>query len=162
MSGCEITVAVGDDTMAVLPATSAPDLQLALNNTPAIQEVGGVTVEKRAGQLQDRQWVMFRIIFHTRMGIRHDSIPPIAAETNTSCSDYSVRSGFSQNLTTPTFQLGFPNSPRQTRPLPVADISAAIVQEELQRLLSYECTRETPPDVREGGREGGREEGWMV
>ena len=146
---CDVIINVGSHTLVLYPDTMTSDLQTMLNATEAIKAVGGVEVEKREGQTDNGTlWVIFRILFLTGKGIRQSDIPTIDVSTDANCSlDYNVTAGFVQFLTTPTFQVGFPDSPRLTRPLSVVDTTAEELQTEMETLLSYECTKTLPPNV---------------
>ena len=146
MEECDIIVTIGNDTVPLNPDTLPSDLQTMLDGTEAMQGVGGVLVEKRAWQDEGVSLVIFRLTFLTGMGVTQSDIPNIDVVT---CSEdfYSIAHLFVQNLTTPIFQLGFPDSMRQTRPLSVINMTTDDLQTELEMLLSSECERNIPPNV---------------
>ena len=152
---CPLTLSLGEQNVTVSPVATATDLELSLNKLAAVTQVGGVSVEKRAGQVGEREWAMFQVVFQTGMGIRSDNIPPVAVVMDECSEQYAISAGFSQDLTTPTFRVGFPGSSRETRPLPVINTTSAELERELEELLSSQCIRTAPRNVREGGREGG-------
>ena len=120
------------------------DLEAMFNQLQVVQEVGGVTVERSEGQYEDGyNRALLRLVFLTAT---IENLPMIGVSSSPdNCSN--ITSGLIQQLTTPTFQLGFPDSPRQTRPLSVTMTTAEDLQAELETLLSYECTRNGPPNV---------------
>ena len=145
MEECDINVTIGNDAVPLNPDTLPSDLQTMLDDTEAIQGVGGVLVEKRVGQDEGGSLVIFRLTFLTGMGVTQSDIPNIDVVT---CSeDYSIFHELIQPLTTPTFRLGFPDSMRQTRPLSVINTTTDDLQTELEMLLSSECERNIPPNV---------------
>ena len=156
---CPLTLSLGEQNVTLYPITTATELELSLNKLAAVTSVGEVWVEKWVGQLQERQWAMFRVVFQTGMGVRSDDIPTVAVVMDECSEQYTISAGFSQELTTPTFQVGFPGISRETRPLPVINATAAKLERELEELLKPQCSRTTPTSVREEGRrEGGKEE----
>ena len=147
---CDIIINVDNHMIVLYPETTTSDLQTMLNATEAIKAVGGVEVEKREGQTDNGTlWIIFRILFLTGKGIRHSDIPTIDVSTDANCSlHYNITAGFVQFLTTPTFQVGFPqDSPRLTRPLSVVNTTAEELQTEMETLLSHECSKTLPPNV---------------
>ena len=143
------TVTIGNDPLVLYPNTMTSDLQSMLNTMEAIRGVGGVMVEKREGQAEGGNlWVIFRILFLTGMGTAHSDIPAIDVSSDDNCSlNYNITAEFVQVLTTPTFQVGFPDSQRQTRPLPVINTTAQDLQAEMEMLLSYKCSKTAPSNV---------------
>ena len=144
---CDITIGIGDNLLTLDPDAPTSDLNTILNGILAIQEAGGVTVEKRAGLTDDGyNRVLLRFIFMSSSENPEEETPTISVISNPdNCTN--ITSGFTQLQTTPTFQLGFPDSARQTRPLPVTEVTAEELQTGLETLLSYECTKTSPPNV---------------
>ena len=146
---CELTVAIGDDETVSLNANmTTSELQVLLDSTEAIQRVGGVWVDKRDVVIEGDRLVTFRIIMRTDGSITQQDIPSIdITEGSSDCSNnYTLSSELVQSLTTPTFQLRFPDSSRQTRPL-IATTTATELQAEFEQLLTYNCSRNGPPNV---------------
>ena len=150
MIQCDVTVAVGNNTLTLLPDTMTSDLQNMLNAMETIQEVGVVEVERREGVTADGYVrVRHRLIFLTTAGVTHNHLPSIdtySSADNNNCS-LNITAGFVQVLTTPSFQVGFPDSARLTRPLPVVSTTAEQLQEAMEQLLTYVCSKNTPPKV---------------
>ena len=144
---CDITIGIGDNLLTLDPDTPTSDLNTIFNGILAIQEAGGVTVEKRAGLTDDGyNRVLLRFIFMSSSENPEEETLTISVISNPDkCTNITSR--FTQLQTTPTFQLGFPDSTRQTRPLPVTEVTAEELQTGLETLLSYECTKTSPPNV---------------
>ena len=140
---CGITVVVGDDTLVFYSDTTTSDLQGMFDAVTTIQEVGGVRVERREGLTEDGYLrVVVRLIFISATGPAIELV--VSSDKN--CS--SVAADFIQLVTTPTYQVGFPDFPqRQTRPFPVTTATATELQTELETLLAYLCTKSSPPNV---------------
>ena len=145
---CDITITVGDATISFSPNTTPSDLEAMLNATDTINQLGGVRVEKREGLVEGGYLrAVFRIIFLTEAGVTHNEIPAISVASNENCSlNYDITARFVQSLTTPSFQVGFPDSPRRTRPLPV-NTTTDEMEVVMEELLSYECTKTAPSNV---------------
>ena len=136
---CEVSMTVGESSFPVSPETMTSDLQEMLE--AIFPEVGGVRVEKEVGLTDDNNTRMsLRLIFLT-----NQLLPIDVTSDPDNCSTIAV--AVTPPGATPTFQLGFPDSTRRTNPLPVAVTTAAELQTELETLLSYECTRNAPPNV---------------
>ena len=139
---CEVSMTVGESSFPVSPDTMTSDLQEMLE--AILPEVGGVRVEKEVGLTEDNNTrVSLRLIFLTNQ-IEYLLPIDVSSDPN-NCSNTAV--AVTPPDATPTFQLGFPDSTRRTNPLPVAVTTAAELQTELETLLSYECTRNAPPNV---------------
>ena len=141
---CEVSLSVGDTSLPLSPNTTTSDLQDMLDSVTAIQDVGGVRVQREVELTEDGYYrVKLRLIFLTT---QIENIPTITvSSTPDNCTQ--IAHGVSQPPDTPTFKLRYPDSTRQTRPLSVAMTTAAELQTELETLLSYECTRNSPPNV---------------
>ena len=139
---CEVSMTVGESSFPLSPDTMTSDLQEMLE--AILPEVGGVRVEKEVGLTEDNNTrVSLRLIFLTNQ-IEYLLPIDVSSDPN-NCSNTAV--AVTPPGATPTFQLGFPDSTRRTNPLPVAMTTAAELQTELETLLSYECSRNAPPNV---------------
>ena len=147
---CDVTVTIDNDELTLNSDTITSEIQNMVDAVEAIQEVGGVMVERWEGPAEEGYLrVVVRLIFVTGQGITQDQFPVIAVFSNNgNCSlDYNITAGFVQQLTTPTFQVGFPDTLRRTRPLPVIETTPTQLQFEMETLLAYECSKNAPNSV---------------